>query len=72
LQVAFEATVCLCRSGKAVMKTIVDELRIMIVDLLDDLSPLSCPLDVPMCACGGFARMEKVHRVVDAEPMTIS
>ncbi len=53
------------------MKTIVDELRIMIVGLLDDL--LSCPSDVPMCACGGFARMEKGHRgVVDTEPMTIS
>ncbi len=45
----------------------------MTVGLLDDLSLLSCPSDVPMCACGGFARMEKGHRgVVDAEPMTIS
>ncbi len=45
----------------------------IIACLLDDRSLLSCPLDVSMCAGGGFARMEKGHRgVVDAEPMTIS
>jgi hypothetical protein len=31
----------------------------MIMGLLDDLSLLSCPLDVPMCAGGGFARMRE-------------
>jgi len=48
LQGAFAATVCPCRSGKAVMKrTVVDELGNHNDVLLDGVSLLSCPLNVP-------------------------
>jgi hypothetical protein len=61
LQGAFEATVCPCRSGKAVMKrTVVDELGNHNDVLLDGVSLLFCPLNVPFaCAGGDFARMRE-------------
>jgi hypothetical protein len=61
LQGAFEATVCACRSGKAVMRrTVVDELRNHNDVVLDGVSLLSCPLHVSFaCAGGGFARMRE-------------
>jgi hypothetical protein len=49
LQGAFEATVCPCRSGKAVMKrTVVDELGNHNDVLLDGVSLLSCSFMCPL------------------------
>jgi len=57
LQGAFEATVCPCRSGKAVMRrTVVDELGNHNDVLLGGDSLLSCPLHVPLHVLVGVSQ----------------